>query len=80
MVGIPGRGPIIGGIGGGIMCIPPIGTGGIGAGVMCGEGVTLFCISLDADEWLLVLVCVGVGLVGSSVQTKFQQAVTTYKA
>ena len=49
-IGIPGRGPIIGGIGGGIMGAPPIGMGGIGAAAMCGEGVILFCISLGADE------------------------------
>ena len=49
-IGIPGRGPIIGGIGCGIMCAPAIGIGGIGATAMCGEGVILFCISLGADE------------------------------
>ena len=49
-IGIPGHGPIIGGIGGGIMGPPPIGMGGIGAGAMCGEGVILFCISLGPDE------------------------------
>lgn len=47
-IGIPGRGPIIGGIGGGIMGIPPIGIGGIGAADICGGGTTLFCISLGA--------------------------------
>ena len=49
-IGIPGCGPIIGGIGGGIMCAPAIGIGGIGATAMCGEGEILFCISLGADE------------------------------
>ena len=44
--GILGRGPIIGGIGDGIMGAPAIGMCGIGAAAMCGEGVTLFCISL----------------------------------
>lgn len=48
-IGIPGRGPIIGGIGGGTMCIPAIGMGGTGA-EMCGEGVTLFCMSLGIVE------------------------------
>ena len=65
-MGIPGRGPIIGGIGGGIMGIPAIGMGGIGA-VMCGAaGATLFCMSLGVDVWLLSFDCVGLGLVGSS--------------
>ena len=45
-IGIPGHGPVIGGIGGGIMGAPAIGMCGIGAAAMCGEGVILFCISL----------------------------------
>ena len=40
-IGIPGCGPIIGGISGGIMGAPAM-----GAAAMCGEGVILFCISL----------------------------------
>ena len=47
-MGIPGRGPIIGGMGGGIIGMPPICMGGIGA-EMCGAGATLFCMSLGVD-------------------------------
>ena len=65
-MGIPGRGPIIGGIGGGIIGIPAMGMGGTGAEI-CGGGTTLFCISLGADVWLLGFDWVGLGLVGSSV-------------
>ena len=65
-MGIPGRGPIIGGMGGGIIGMPPICMGGIGA-EMCGAGATLFCMSLGVDVWLFGFDWVGLGLVGSSV-------------